>query len=347
MTAHYRLSGEFTTLSPLSHIGESISTITYLVEEPILQPSGQIEPVFSYNGNAWRGQLRDLAATYMLQRLGCTVSLDAFHLLFSGGKIGGEQSIDLNQARAMRRAVPMISLFGGGVGNQIMPGKLRVGSSYPVCIEAMPVLRDAYHADCLKTSYRALTMEKSYTRMDDSKNPGMMQHLPPADVLLLESSEKKAKKDGDVSTQMRMTAELLIPGVKLIHEIDLLDCNEIELGVLVSALSAFSASPYIGGQGNRGHGKVAYRSKLVNMATGESHDFVKVAGDGPARLSDIAEQAKDSYDNYLQEQYDAFLQKAQSEIAGLLSATSAPEVHKPAPKKDKPVDDSTADLFGI
>jgi hypothetical protein len=48
-----------------------------------------IEEVFSYSGNAWRGQLRDLAASYMLDALGSpTLSLDAFHLLYSGGRIG-------------------------------------------------------------------------------------------------------------------------------------------------------------------------------------------------------------------------------------------------------------------
>ncbi len=316
--SHYRITGEFTTLAPLSHIGESISTITYLVEEPILQPSGQIEPVFSYNGNAWRGQLRDLSATYMLNKLGLTVNLDAFHLLFSGGKISGEQSVDLSYARTMRRAVPMISLFGGGVGNQIMPGKMRVSSSYPLCQESMPVLRDDYHARCLPISYRQLTMEKSYTRMDDSKHPNLTQHIPEADVPLLEG--KKTKKQGDASTQMRMTSELLIPGVTLIHEIDLLDASEIELGVLVSALHGFSASPYIGGQCNRGHGKVAYHAKIVDMSTGEAQDLVKIDGYGPAKLSSTAEQAKGAYDAHLQAQYDAFLAQSKSDIAGLLGA---------------------------
>jgi hypothetical protein len=315
---NYRLFGEFTTLSPLSHIGESISTVTYLVEEPILQLSGEIEPVFSYNGNAWRGQLRDLSASYMLDKLGLTVNIDAFHLLFSGGKIGGEQSIDLTYARNMRRTVPMIALFGGGVGNQIMPGKLRVGSSYPVCIESIPVLRDDYHPRCLNSSYRQLTMEKSYTRMDDSKHPELIDYVPIADQPLLEG--KKGKKEGMVSTQMRMTSELLISGVTLVHEIDLLGVSEIELGVLVSALDNFSASPYIGGQCNRGHGKVAYYSYIVNMKTGERHDFVKVTGDGPARLSRNAEVAKASYDAHLQAQYDAFIEKSQSEISGLLGA---------------------------
>jgi len=316
MSCKYRIFGEFKTLSPLSHIGESISTITYLVEEPILQPGGGLESVFSYNGNAWRGQLRDLSASYMLNKLGLQVDLDSFHLLFSGGKIGGEQSIDLTYARTMRQVVPMIGLFGGGVGNQIMPGKMRVGSSYPVCMEAMPVLRDDYHSDCMKSSYRQLTMEKSYTRMDDSKHPDKTNHVPDSDIPLLEG--KKTKKQGEVSTQMRMTSELLIPGVTLVHEIDLLDVSEIQVGVLVSALNDFAQSPYIGGQCNRGHGKVAYTSKIINMTTGESHDFIKISGDGLAKLSTLAQQAKDSYDAHLQAQYDAFLEKSQSEIAGLL-----------------------------
>jgi CRISPR type IV-associated protein Csf2 len=316
---HFRIFGQFTTQSPLSHIGETISTTTYLVEEPILQPSGEIEPVFCYNGNAWRGQLRDLAAQYMLDKLGCTVSLEAFHLLFSGGRIGGDQSVDINQARQMRRVVPMIGLFGGGVGNQIMPGKLRVSSSYPVCREAMPALPDDLHASALAVSYRQLTMEKSYTRMDDSKNDKLTDQLISAvDAPLLEGGKAK-KKEGEASTQMRMTSELLIPGVVLHHEIDCLDVSLIELGALVSAMNAFAASPYIGGQCNRGHGRVKYASTILDMETGEAHDFIKVDG-GLAKLSQPAAEAKEAYDKHLQEQYDQFLAKSETEIRGLLGA---------------------------
>lgn len=316
---HFRIFGEFTTLAPLSHIGEAISTITYLVEEPILQPNGQIEPVFVYNGNAWRGQLRDLAATYLLTKLGITVGLDTFHLLFSGGKIGGDQSIDISQARNMRRAIPVVGLFGGGVGNQILPGKLRVGSSYPVCREAMRVLPEYLHQQALQVSYRQMTMEKSYTRMDDSKDPRMTDAVNPIDAPLLEGPKAK-KKEGEVSTQMRMTSELLIAGVTLHHQIDLLDVETVEVGAFVSALHNFSASPYIGGQCNRGHGKVAYNSRIVNMETSEEHDLVKITGDGPACFSATAKEAKDAYDELLRQQYDAFLQKSENEIRGLLGA---------------------------
>ena len=145
MNRHVKLMGTFITRSPLSHIGETISTGSYLVQEPILQPDGSIEEVFCYSGNAWRGQLRDLSATYMLTQLKTTVPLEAFHLLYSGGRIGGEQKVDIGAARAMRSAIPHVSLFGGGVGNQILPGKLRVSNAYPICAEAMPALPESVH----------------------------------------------------------------------------------------------------------------------------------------------------------------------------------------------------------
>lgn len=65
-----RLSGVFTLRAPLSHLGETISASAYLAEDTILQPDGGTEKVFAYSGNAWRGQLRDLIASYMLDNIG-------------------------------------------------------------------------------------------------------------------------------------------------------------------------------------------------------------------------------------------------------------------------------------
>ncbi len=316
---NYRIYGRFITKSPLSHISEAISTNSYLVQEPILQADGEVEEVFCYNGNAWRGQLRDLCATYLLEKLNMQVSLDAFHLLFSGGKIGGDQSIDIAQAKLMRKAVPMISLFGGGVGNQIMAGKMKVGNSYPLCIEAMPVLAGKYHEQAEKIEYADLTFEKSFTRFDDSKNMDLHERVNVDEQHLLENKPKK--KEGDVSTQMRMTSELIIAGTTLVHEIDLVQVSEIELGALVAGLTRFAQVPYIGGQSNKGHGRVNYVSKVVNMSTGEEHNLVCINDDLP-KLSEVAEQAKQAYDQHLAELYNTFLQQKESEIRGLLGASA-------------------------
>lgn len=312
----YRLTGTFTLLSPLSHIGESISTNSYLVQEPILQPDGSLEEVFCYSGNAWRGQLRDLCAAYMLDKLNSRVPLDAFHLLFSGGKIGGDQKVDVERIRQIRQIIPMLSLFGGGLGNQIMPGKLRVSNCYPVCREAMHLLPDDYASDAHAISYRQMTMEKSFSRKDDSKNDNLLPHLNEMDLPLLEG---KSKKSDEVNTQMRMTAELVIAGTKLHTSIDILDASEIELGALVSGIHKFSESPHIGGQANRGHGRALLDYRLLDTATGEMRDFIRVKHD-TTLLSQHAQAAKDAYDQHLRAQYDAMLEAKGGEMMQLLGA---------------------------
>ena len=105
----------------------------------------------------------------------------------------------------------------------------------------------------------------------------------------------------------------------MVHTIDVMDSNQVELGALVSALHRFAESPYLGGQCNRGHGRVRYQSWITNMETGEQHEFVKM-GDALAQLGTPAEQAKKAYDAHLKDTYDAPLKRNESEIRGLLGA---------------------------
>lgn len=323
-----RLIGTFVTKSPLSHIGESISVNSYLVQEPVLQPDGSVEELFCYSGNAWRGQLRDMAAAYLLDGVGAPrIGNDTFHLLFGGGKIGGEQVVNLEAARAFRRALPMVALWGGGVGNQIMPGKMRVGNSYPLCREALPVLRSRYEG-IEAISYRSLTMEKSFTRTDDAKNPKLAEAYlalpdPEQGALALDGDEpkRKAKRDGDVSDQMRMTSELLIAGVRLETWVEIQDISEIELGCFVSAVHRWSRSPHIGGQANKGHGLVDLAYDLIDLDTGERQPFLAVgretiALEAPARI------AKDAYDQHVRSLYDAMLAERSGEIVKMLGVAS-------------------------
>lgn len=314
---HVKLTGTFTTRSPLSHIGETISTGSYLVQEPILQPDGKVEEVFCYSGNAWRGQLRDLSATYMLTHLKTAVPLEAFHLLYSGGRIGGDQKVDIGAARAMRAAIPHVSIFGGGVGNQILPGKLRVSNSYPVCMEAMPVLPDSQHERACNVSYRGLTFEKEFSRKDDAKDERLTPYVHAPDVPLLEGG-KEAKREGPAD-QMRMRAELLIAGVSLWTEIECIGVSDVELGCLTAALHEFAKSPHIGGQANKGHGLVTLNYQLLDMDTGEIVDYVRADG-GLAKLTTQAEQAKDAYDAHLHALYTQMLEAQGGEIRALLGA---------------------------
>lgn len=331
-----KLRGTFTLLSPLSHIGESISTASYLVQEPILQPDGTVEEVFAYSGNAWRGQLRDLAAEYLVEALGRPVlPLSAFHLLFSGGSIGGEQSTNIEQARRLRRAIPLIALLGGGIGNNILPGNARVRQSYPLCVEALPVLPEALHVQAAQTSYRALTHTKQYTRHDDAKDArheprlGIAAPQPEQQAMMLDSGDGAAAKGSKAkrepkeppATQMRYDIEVLVAGTVLATGIDVLDCTEVELGCLVSALHRFARSPHIGGKAGTGHGlvRLEYEYTSSEMAPGQAEPFVRVE-DGWPELSKRAQDAKDAYDAHCLELYQSFLGTEGPGIKQLLGA---------------------------
>lgn len=320
---NYRLDGLFTLKSPLSHIGETISNSSYLVEERILQDDGTVAPVFVYSGNAWRGQLRDLCAGYMLDNLGIKLPLDSFHLLFSGGRIGGAQSVDIEQARMMRRVVPMLALFGGGVGNQILQGKMRVGNCYPLCREAAPVL-PAVHAEAAgNVPYASCTFEKEHSRRDDAKIESVRRHLaPPLQTLLGDGpaagKAKKKEKDGPAD-QMRIAMELVCPGVRLHTWAVLDDVSDVELGCFVSGLHAFSRSPMIGGKGAIGYGLVDLSYSLIDLDSGETRDFISVH-DGLSLLSEEAKAAKGAYDQHLRDVYDRAISDKSGEIAGLLGA---------------------------
>jgi CRISPR type IV-associated protein Csf2 len=342
MTANIRdavLRGHFTLRAPMSHIGESISTTAYLAQAPVVQPGGGIEQVFRYSGNAWRGQLRDESARYMLERIGVSsISLQVFHLLFAGGAIGGEQAVDIAAARAWRRAIPHLRLFGGGVGNQILPGSLRVSNCLPVCREAWPALLHTDRDEAMRTSYRALTYEDSFTRKDDSKDDRVAGWLgaptapalpqPQAAALPGMGAEPEPKKKGYKEPkeappeQMRTTVELVAAGTRLETRLQVMDADEVLLGCLVAAVAHWGRSPHIGGQANRGHGLADVRYDLLDQETGEIRPFL-AAGASGTEMSAEAEAARAAYDTHLREVYDAMLAERGGEMARMLGAAVA------------------------
>lgn len=330
-----RLDGHITLLSPLSHIGESLGIDSYLSEDTIIGPDGQPTSVFLYSGNSFRGILRDMAAKYLLDKLGgAAVPLDTFHLLFSGGSIGGAQSLDIDQARAYRKMLPALSIFGGGVGNQIMEGKLKIGSMYPLVKECQRVIPEKYR-DTAAPSWKKWTYEKSYTRRDDSKQENMRKYIAEPDgllagpkqqgLLLGDANEpveaKKKEKDGP-ATQMRYTVELLAAGAIMYQRIYLQDMSDLELGAFVSALHEFQKTPYIGGKSGTGHGLCEIEYEWSYPGDKEPRGvFLRVA-ENVMYLSRPAEEAKQEYDDFLQKVYDGYLEDKAPELKALLAGES-------------------------
>lgn len=316
-----KLDGVFTMLAPLSHIGQSIGPDSYLNTVTIIDPAGKPCEVFCYTGNAWRGQLRDMGAKYLLNKLGTKLPLEVFYLLFSGGSIGGTQSIDIDQGKRYRQVLPFFSIFGGGVGNQILPGKMCIGPSYPMGKEVQHLLPEELRNSDSK-SWRTWITEQSFTRKDDAKDDNLAAFLRSDQERVMISGnlfagEQPKKEKKEAPQQMRYTQELLAAGSRLYHRLTFKDFTELELGAFVSCMTQFAEAPYIGGQSRKGDGLCSIDYNMT--IDGKREHFMTVSSEA-ALLSEAAAEAKKGYDQFLQDMYDNYLIENKRDLVQLMEA---------------------------
>jgi CRISPR type IV-associated protein Csf2 len=273
--------GTMIALTSISHIGESYGINAKLRREKVLQVDGTVEEIPIISGNSLRGILRDRGMLHMLRALGygmneetgqvAGLSLGAFYFLFSGGALTKTSSrgLDIDQARRWRDLIPLVALFGGAMGNQIMPGKVKIGKAIPICAETAHLLPERFVNGATFLSIWDLCQEEAYTRRDDEKNEKLRQLIVPDVRGLLETkaSEKRGKRGtkDDVAgetgqkQQMRYFVETLCAGTRLFWDITMDDVTDLEFEAFAVTLAEFARFPYIGGKSGVGHGKVSIK----------------------------------------------------------------------------------------
>lgn len=267
-----------TALTSLAHNGGQSFGVTALFRrEKVAQPDGTVEEVPILSGNGLRGMLRDRGMLHMLRSLGYGepdadghvpgLSLAAFYFLLSGGALTrtGVRGLDLADARRVRDLIPLVGVFGGAMGNQIMPGKLKVGKAMPICAETIHLLPARYHPD-EPQSYWSYLQQEMYTRKDDAKDERRQPLLAPdvRGLLEVERAAGLARRDrGDADEdvgqhqQMRYYVETLAAGTRLYWKLVLDDVTDLEFDALLTTLVEFSRAPYVGGKSAVGLGEVA------------------------------------------------------------------------------------------
>jgi hypothetical protein len=267
----YELSGVVTALSSIIHSGgESLGITTKLRREKFVQPDGSVEEVPVLSGNGIRGRLRDLGMAHFCRLLGYGVdegtgrvrglSMPAFYFLFSGGSLTkgeGAKALDLAYVRRLREAIPLVGVFGGAVGSQLLPGKLKVDKLYPICAELSHLLPDRYRTDAPVTIWEWL-QEEMYTRKDDEKNEHLRPLLAPDTQLALDAG-MKAQTLASAATpqQMMYFVESFAAGSRFYWRVLLDDVTDIEFEAFLTCLAEFSRVPYLGGRSAAGLGHVA------------------------------------------------------------------------------------------
>ena len=236
----------YTLIQPLSHIGESESTSSFLNTIRVVN-NGKPEEVFAYSGNAIRGSWRDCGAVYLLESLGIKAGKKMFGILFSGGNISGEQKNDIDQAREIRETIPLISILGAGIGNQILSGKITQGFALPVCRETVGILPDEITEKYqgTDTSWKQMTGTIQFSRKDDEKDQNLKKY----------KADEQQNED-ESPTQMRYEVEYFCPGTRLYHVANLDTTSKIEEGAFVSCIAQWSKNSVLGGMSGKGFGLV-------------------------------------------------------------------------------------------
>lgn len=248
-----KLRIKYTTTAPVSHIGETASTGSYF--QTIKTSNGRL-PIIT--ANSVRGTLRDNGAKYLLDTLGIKVSKEIFNVLFSGGNLNGTMKNDVAKAKSVREHFPFVSLFGGGLGDMIMAGKMIVGNLYPLVKETYEMLGEKM----TEVSWKNLIDEIEFTRTDDGKD----------DILAGYMADPEEDKKAKASTQMRFAVQYMAEGTEFVQDIYFFNnATDLEMGAFYSALAEWFKLPKLGGMSSKGFGifNAVVGDNLISVNNGE------------------------------------------------------------------------------
>lgn len=264
--ARYR--GVATAQSSIAHGAQALGTITYLRRERFLLPNNQQEDIPVISGNAWRGILRDTASDLWLEKVGSPkMPLAVVHALWSGGALAKVAGPTLTGSRlaSLRKAVPVIGLFGAAGGGRIIDGCLQVGKMIPICQETKHIVPEEFHYENLPSLWDVTQIE-SYSR----------NSLIPKSALLQDESS------GDSFDPMRFGVETFIAGTKFYTWINLSHPTQDEHNFFLETMESYLLAPRVGGLAGTGHGSLTFdfpklHQEIKELVNWQIHDNDKEA----------------------------------------------------------------------
>lgn len=244
MSGIYKWEGIVTAQSSVAHGAEALGTITYLRRERFLTPDGKTVEVPVVSGNAWRGLLRDTAADLWWKTAGSVpLTLPVMHAIWSGGALAKMSGSPLtgNRLVQVKKACPVVGVFGTAGGGRIVGGALQVGKMLPICQETAHLLPEHLRSDTLPTMWD-LTQIEYYSRIPNLGMEGVLQ-------------------DGVEDTNpdellARYGVETFVAGTRFYTWLSLTWPTAEELAFFIDALRTYSSEARVGGLLRAGHGRL-------------------------------------------------------------------------------------------
>lgn len=295
---------------PIIHTEETIGNISKLKKMRVIY-NGQPKSVPALSGNSFRGQLRDILADQLCaslsnqggQRLRFDNN-DVYGILYSGGALS-EKSTSAELIHDFSENLPSMRLMGAAFGNVMLPSKIAATHIVPCAKETEQILQSMY--ENLETGSVPLVSEwpnanslvfndGPLTRKDDRRDITRQRFAEPESV----TSTTVAEDEERQRSQMIYYVECIPAGTWLLQQIySKLPLDEMEIGCLFDGLSAFLASPTIGGRSAAGYGQV--QLKIQGTVGDETVSW-------PQEWPETVKTAIKSYQGYLKEKQDDLLQ---------------------------------------
>lgn len=270
-----RIEGTAEALEPIIHGGERTGgTVTEFHREKML-----VDGLFEYmpviSANAIGGILRDQCAFWSLDQIEFDQfdDLRAFDLLTGGGVLvsaGKVKYIDLFEEHRIREMFPVVSLFGGSIGNRILGGRIDVDRWIPLCAEMRSALPEEHWELADQWHIEDLLQEIYFTRRDDKKNRDWQAYIKPETLADWQREQAARSENGRADTpgspmSMRYGYEALAAGTFFSVGFTLRNPTPVELGVFFGGLGYFYERPKVGGRGSRGFGRVRLNLKQYQL----------------------------------------------------------------------------------
>jgi len=254
--------------SPVHHGGETAGNTQMVRRQTIADPeTGETRRVPFVSGRSVKHLIREWGARFALSAMGWT---DAFtkaqrDLLISGGTFSsGGSSVDLEAARTLERAFPILAVCGYAAGNRGAASKLNVDNWHMLCREnrwrvydrlAREVNEETGDGQKIAAAldHRAAEyLDEDFGTRHEPKDPNVNKLLEDQERKRLESEAAdklgQAHPDKGDSIQMIYEYEQVVPGAQWMGCIHYRELTELEAAALTGALHHACEDTVVGGR---------------------------------------------------------------------------------------------------
>jgi hypothetical protein len=237
MTHSGQINIHATALEAIHHGAGTEGNTVVLRRQEIARDDGSVELVPFISGNSIRHMIRNAGVLFALEAMGIehdSLSKGVVDLLFSGGSLGGKNSLTMAKAKRIEGLFPILSVLGYSAGSSIAGGRIDVHHLHLVCEENLFRMPEFLRGNPRwQVAASAQLSQEFGTRHDAARSAQAARYL----ALPAPKEEGKKTKKNEDSTQMIYEFEVIAPRAEFFGGIVYRGLKDQELDALASAIS--------------------------------------------------------------------------------------------------------------